>query len=96
MITNIMRYYAVIYCIMPATRDRFQPHWILQGDVKNAEKEQICHWVQKKCNTKQYDTAILISWGSHFRTHTNDMDNKSHSFKPNTGVESLIAKTLCL
>ena len=37
-------------------------------------KKQICHWVQKKCNTKQYDTAIPISWGSQSRTHTHDMD----------------------
>ena len=41
-------------------------------------KKQIFHWVQKKCNAKQYDTAIPISWGSHSRTHTHDMDNKSH------------------
>ena len=33
-------------------------------------KKQICHWVQKKCNAKQYDTAIPISWGSHSQLAT--------------------------
>ena len=33
---------------------------------------------KEKSNAKQYDTAIPISWGSHSRTHTHDMDNKSH------------------
>ena len=35
-----------------------------------------CHWVQK--NAKRYGIAIPISWGSYSRTHTHDMDNKSH------------------
>ena len=87
MITSIIRYHTAIYYIMSITRDRFRPYWVSSGGCKkhsiiNMLKKQICHWVQKKCNTKQYDTAIPISWGSHSRTHTHDMDNKSHRQAP--------------
>ena len=85
MITSIIRYHTAIHYIMSITRDRFRPCWVSSCGCKkhsiiNMLKKQICHWVQKKgkCNAKQYDTAIPISWGSHSRTHTHDMDNKSH------------------
>ena len=83
MITSIIRYHTAIHYIMSITRDRFRPNWVSSGGCKkhsiiNMLKKQICHWVQKKCNAKQYGTAIPISWGPHSRTHTHDMDNKSH------------------
>ena len=85
MITSIIRYHKAIYYIMSITRDRFRPYWVSSGGCK---KHSIINMLKKKktnlplgakkCNTKQYDTAIPISWGSHSRTHTHDMDNKSH------------------
>ena len=70
MITSIIRYHRAIYYIMSITRDRFRPYWVSSGGCKkhsiiNMLKKQICHWVQKKCNTKQYDTAIPISSNSY-------------------------------
>ena len=49
---------------------------------KHAEREQICHWVKKRCNTKQYDTYnntyIMGSYlRTHTHTHTHDKDNES-------------------
>ena len=82
MITSIIRYHTAI---MSITRDRFRPYWVSSGGCK---KHSIINMLKKtnlplgakkeKWNTKQYDTAIPISWGSHSRTHTHDMDNKSH------------------
>ena len=85
MITSIIRYHTAIHYIMSITRDRFRPYWVSSGGCK---KHSIINMLKKtnlplgakkeKCNAKQYDTAIPISWGSHSRTHTHDMDNKSH------------------
>ena len=67
MITNAKRYHNIIHHI-----NNPRPVSTLLGltrrmlktlNNKNAEKEQICHWVQKICDTKQYDAAIPISWG---------------------------------
>ena len=87
MITNIIRYQAAIYYITSITSDRFST---LLGVIrrvqktlnnKHAEKTNMPLSV-KKCNTKQYDTAIPISWG-HVQGSilTDDMDNKSHRTK---------------
>ena len=56
-----------------------------QGHMSYMSYYATCYMLKKqtnlplgaeKCNTKQYDTAIPISWGSHSRAHTHDMDNK--------------------
>ena len=85
MITSIIRYHTAIYYIMSITRDRFRRYWVSSGGCK---KHSIINMLKKtnfplsakkeKCNTKQYDTAIPISWGSQSSTHTHDMDYKSH------------------
>ena len=84
MITSIMRYHTAIHYIMSITRDRFRPYWVSSGGCKKhsiinmLKKNKFAIGCKKKCNAKQYDTAIPIPWGSHSRTHTHDMDNKSH------------------
>ena len=86
MITSIIRYHTAIYYIMSITRDRFRPYWVSSGGCKktlnnkHAKKINLPLGAKKKgkCNTKQFDTAIPLLWGSHSRTHTHDMDNKSH------------------
>ena len=83
MITSIIPYHKAIYYIMSITRDRFRPYWVSSGGCKkhsiiNMLKKKNLPLGAKKYNTKQYDTAIPISWGSHSRTDTHDMDNKSH------------------
>ena len=83
MITSIIRYHTAIYYIMSITHDRFRPYWVSSGGCKkhsiiNMLKKTNLPLGAKKCNTKHHDTAIPISWGSHSRTHTHDMDSKSH------------------
>ena len=75
MITSIIRYHTAIYCIMSITRDRFRSNWVSSSVCKkhsiiNMLKNKFAIGCKKICNTKQYDTAIPISWGSHLRTHT--------------------------
>ena len=71
----------------------FDPIGFLQAGEKtltnkNAEKEQICHWVGKRWRKKK----ISISWRSHLKTptHTHDMNNKSHLQALLKGVRSLL------
>ena len=86
MIASIIRCHTAIYYIMSITRDWFRPYWVSSGrckktlNNKHAKKTNLPLSAKKRCNTKQYDTAIPISWGSHSRTHTHGMDNKSHRY----------------
>ena len=96
MITNIIRYHTAIYYILSITRDRFPPYWVSSSEcnkhsiINMLKKTNFPLGAKKRCNKKQYDTAIPISWGSHPRTHTHDMDNKQvTSVNPNRGVGSL-------
>ena len=66
MITSIMRYHTAIHYIMSITRDRFRPYWVSSGGCKKhstinmLKKKTNLPLGAKKCNAKQYDTAIPI------------------------------------
>ena len=92
MITRIIQYNTAIYYIMPITRDRFRPYCVSSGGCKKhliinmMKKQNFPLGAKKKCNTKQYDTAIHISWGSHSRTHTHMTWLQVTSVSPNRGA----------